>query len=54
MPVSIFIKIILIIPFLIAGGIAIAALSYLLVPMMIAGSIFSILYVITIDMSNNN
>jgi len=52
MPASVLLKIILIIPFLIAGGIAITVLSYLLVPMMIAGGIFSILYIIAVDLNN--
>ena len=52
MPASVLIKIILIIPFLIAGGVAITVLSYLLVPMMIAGTIFAVLYVVAVDMNN--
>jgi len=52
MPAATIIKLILIIPFLIAGGLAIAMLSYILVPMMIAGAIFSLLYVVAIDVSN--
>jgi len=51
MPASVLLKIILIIPFLIAGGIAITVLSYLLVPMMIAGAVFGLLYVVAVDMS---
>ncbi len=50
MPASSLIKIVLLIPFLIAGGLAIAMLSYIMVPMMVAGAIFSVLYVITVDL----
>ena len=50
MPTSSLIKLILLIPFLIAGGLAIAMLSYILVPMMVAVAIFSVLYVVSIDL----
>jgi len=43
-------KLILVIPFLIAGGLAVAMLSYIMVPMMVAGAIFSLLYISAIDL----
>jgi hypothetical protein len=40
------------IPFLIAGGLAVAFLSYIMVPMFVALIIFGIVYVIVIDLKD--